>query len=312
MPWISPSVLVCRLAACAAPARARRCWADRRATPSSPSSPEPDLRRLRRRRRRVAPSPPRARRRRRRRRRSRRRIVGRRLVVGLVAESPSSASSPFCSPRPRPRPRRPRRRRRAAGRSPWSSSASVAPSSLVVVVVVVVVVVGVVARPEPAAAQRTAAGSRPAAAASRASAGLRSRSHQPPDVGRRHRRRRALRARRSASSLCRTVDCALRRRWPSTVGRAHRATPTCCVVPSTRASEWTLSRLGWLLRRAGSLLIGLGYGHRRPRILLKPPGASCRRGHARASAMGPGQLLPSLLWSRSERLMAGTSRCLAE
>ena len=58
--------------------------------------------------------------------------------------------------------------------------------------------------------------------------------------------------------------------------------------------------------RAESLLIGLGLGHRRPRILLKPPGASCLTRPREGFRYGPGLLLPGLLWSRPERSRIGT------
>ena len=243
-----------------APARAPRCWAGRRA---------PDRLRCRRPIRTCGAGacggggcpPPRSRRRRRhrsprrRRRRSRRRTSSSGPVVGpRRRRRPRWPSDPPCSPRPRPRPRRPRRRRRLAGRSACSSSVvGVGLVGLVgvgAVLVAVVVVVGVdrlrrdeqrhVLRPLGRGRQHRP-GFRCRLADGAAGALLTAGNVRQGLANSRSRTR-------TASSRS-TPECALRMRPSSAVSASSTR---LLVVPSARASEWTLSRSGRSSCRVGS------------------------------------------------------------
>ena len=257
-------------------------------SPSSLSSPAPDLRRRRRRRRRLPPSDepsspasessesseswPSS---------SSDSAEPDRFWPRCCASSSSSSwlSGPPCSPRPRPRPRRPRRRRRPAGRSDWSSSSESSESSessdhrshrrcrcrL----------------PSSAAARRTAAGSGAARSPSPASAGIRARRPRGPCL--------------AGAGQPAGLAPGPRRRGPRSSGRcgsAHRVrsarpTPACWSFPGFAPASGLSGGPG-VPRAERALVMGLWVVHRLPRILLKPPGASLRRGHARAS-----------LWARS-------------
>ena len=134
----------------------------------------------------------------------------------------------------------------------------------------------------------------------------------------RHRRRRVRRstgcgATNSGMYAARS-DSGLEDR-PATRVRHRRQPRRVAASPSSTESDWVLRERGQPVRlRLGRLKlfrIGLRVGHRRPRILLKPPGASLSTRPREGFRYGPGWLLPGLLWSRSERLV-GNPRCLAE